>query len=192
MGYVPYGPFVAGSAPGISSSFLNSLEGYLVTVNSAATDASITASAGVINPLGLIVGASLTQLTAHNTVKNGSTSGTMTVSEYFATGSGLKIILINYSNYKNAGSANTVALNAPFVNGGQIFCGFTQGINFVHSGSNQGISVITALGSSGDGGSTTQTSIYSHSIGQVGPFDSIREGGGNSLSRSGQVFVIGF
>lgn len=42
MPYTQYGPFVNGSAPGISSSFLNQLESFLVTINNAATDANIS------------------------------------------------------------------------------------------------------------------------------------------------------
>lgn len=191
MGYVKTGPFISGAAPGIDAGFLNNVENFLVTVNSAATDASISASAGVLSPLGLIVGSSLTQLTPHNTVKNGSTSGTMTVSEYFVGSSSLKIVLVSYNNYKNAGSANNVALNAAFTSGAQLWAGFIQGTAFKLSGSTQGISVITALGNNSDGSSTTVTKINAHSLGQIGAFDTISEGGANAATRSGQLFIVG-
>jgi hypothetical protein len=42
VSYTAYGPFNNGSAPGISSAFLNALEAYLTTINNAATDANIS------------------------------------------------------------------------------------------------------------------------------------------------------
>jgi hypothetical protein len=177
---------------GISASFLNNIENFLVLINSAATDSNVSAASGIVTAKGLATGTSLMNLAVHNTVKNGSTSGTMTVGEFFVGGTSLKITLINFSNYKNAGSANNVVLNAPYTSGGQIFSGFTQGLSFLNGGSTQGISVITALGNSSDGSSTTVSTIFSHSIGQVGPYDTIKEGGGNTVARSGQVVLIGY
>ena len=192
MGYSKTGPFISGAAPGIDAGFLNAVENFLVTVNSAATDASITASSGVLSPLGLLVGSSLTQLTPHTTTKNGSTSGVMTVSEYFVGSTSLKIVIVDFNNYKNAGSANNVTLNTPFSTGGQLWSGFIQGLSFKSGGSAQGISVITTLGSNIDGSSTTVTKINAHSLGQVGPFDTISEGGGNAATRSGKLTAIGY
>ena len=191
---MPYSPttFVNGGPPGISASYLNGVESMLASINSAATDASISASAGVLSPLGLNVGSGLTSLTSHSTVKNGSTSGTMTVQEYFSSGSSLKIVLVVFNNYKNAGGANDVTLNAAFTAGAQLWSGFIQGLAFKSSGSAQGISIVTSFGSSSDGSSSTFTKIFSHSIGLVGAFDTISEGGSNALSRSGQMFIVGY
>jgi hypothetical protein len=192
MSYTPFGPWTNGGPPGISAAFLTALESFLVLINSAATDSNVSASSGIVTAKGLATGTSLMNLATHNTVKNGSTSGTMTVSEFFTGGTSLKITLVNFNNYKNAGSANSVVLNAAYTNGGQIIAGFTQGLSFVSGGSTQGISVITALGNSSDGSSTTVSTIFSHSIGQVGPYDTIKENGGNAVARSGQVVLIGY
>lgn len=44
MSYVQYGPFDDGGAPGISSSFLNPLETFLLSLNSAAHDPNISSN----------------------------------------------------------------------------------------------------------------------------------------------------
>lgn len=55
MGYVKTGPFTSGAGPGIDAGFLNNVENFLVTVNSAATDAAITsAGSGNLSTTGSI------------------------------------------------------------------------------------------------------------------------------------------
>ena len=41
MAYTPYGPFTDNGSPGVSAEFLNPLENFLATINSAATAARL-------------------------------------------------------------------------------------------------------------------------------------------------------
>ena len=55
MAYTQFGPFTNGSPPGIQASFLNPLETFLLSLNSAAYDANITADgSGNITAIGQI------------------------------------------------------------------------------------------------------------------------------------------
>jgi len=58
-GYVQFGPWGDGSAPGISAEFLNPLETFLLSLNSASYDSDISANgSGVATLVGLIANAS--------------------------------------------------------------------------------------------------------------------------------------
>ncbi len=72
MAYTIFGPFVNGSSPGISSSFLNPLETFVASINSAATDANITADGTGMETLKWL------KVNPTAVVQNGSTSGSMT------------------------------------------------------------------------------------------------------------------
>lgn len=62
MSYTRFGPFTDGSSPGISAEFLNPVEDQLVAMNSAATDADISAASGVLTALGLVLNGPFTLL----------------------------------------------------------------------------------------------------------------------------------
>src|SRR6266702_1096685 len=175
MGYTKAGPFVNGSAPGINATFLNNVETWLATVSS------------VLNPPS---NASTIRISSYNTIKNGSSSGTMTVYECFAPGSDLKIVRVSYDQYKNASAtANDVTLQAPFSQGASFQSGLIQGTQLLASGSAVTLDFITSLSATGDGGTANGTKINAHNIGSCPPFSVIREGGGNAATRSGTLTI---
>lgn len=192
--YTQYGPFTDNSAPGISASFLNPLETFLLAINSAGYDSFVSSDgSGNVTLNGLRVGGGLTTLAPITTVKNGSTSGTMTVYE-FLTGTSLKIVLVRFGNYKNAAaSANNVTLNTPFSLFAHIHSGNAQGLNYVLSGSNISLSAFTTLGGSSDGSATTVTKMNAYSIVETfAGFDTISEPGSNAATRTGNVTIVGY
>lgn len=192
--YQQYGPFANNSAPGISASFLNALETFLLAINAAAYDSNVTSDGnGNVTANGLVVGSGMTSLVAQTTVKNGSTSGTMTVYEFF-TGSSLKIVLVRYGNYKNAAaSANNVTLNTPFSLFAHAFSGNAQGTQFLLSGSAISLSALATLGGSSDGTANTITKMNAYSIIETfAGFDTISEPGSNSATRTGNITIMGY
>lgn len=57
MSYTIFGPFADGGAPGISAEFINPVETFLASINSAATDANISANgSGLLTLIGLVFG----------------------------------------------------------------------------------------------------------------------------------------
>lgn len=192
MSYTKVGPFTDNSTtPPVSASFLNGVENWLAGTIS---DTNVSSSSGIITAVGLVLGSSLLKLNTHSTVKNGSTSGTMTVFEFFASGSALKFVIVYYNNYKNtAASANTVSLQAPFTGLAYVWSGNCQGTNLTSSGAAVNINCVTGLGSTSDGTATTTSKLNAYSQGQVsGSFDSIKEPGSNSATRTGSIYIFGY
>lgn len=74
MAYTPFGPWTNGSSPGISAAFLNGMETYLTSVNSAATDTHISSATGVLTTLGVRLA---TGSIARISVFTGFSSGTV-------------------------------------------------------------------------------------------------------------------
>lgn len=71
MSYTIFGPFSDGVAPGVDASFLNALETYLASINSAATDSSVSSSSGNV---------------VATSYKAGSTSGTYKIGGNMGSG----------------------------------------------------------------------------------------------------------
>lgn len=193
--YVQHGVYTNGAAPGLDASLFNDIETALLLLNKAITDTAFTSDgAGTITAVGLVLGSGLLKFASHTTVKNGSTSGTMTVYEVTAAGSAMKYVFINYNGYRSAAVANNdVTLGAPFSQRAHIVSGNCMGTQLIASGSLTNLSAITTLGSTGDGSATTTTKINSFSILETfGGFDTIREPGGNGSARTGNITIIGF
>lgn len=195
MTYVTYtasGPFNPGGPPGISSTFLNNVEAFLATLWS---DSAMTSDhAGGLTVVGLIIGSGLLNLAPKSSVvKNGSTSGTMVVREFFTGSASLKLAVVDYQNYRNAAaSANTIALSAAFTKWAVMATGDTPGTQVLASASPVTIGAITSLGSTGAGTLTNTTKFAAASIGFFsGAFDSVSEPGSNASAHTGQVFILG-
>ena len=69
-GYANTGPFVNNAPPGISATFLNNVENFLDTINSAATDSHISADGAGSLKMKFITGTAGTQLSL-NSLQNG-------------------------------------------------------------------------------------------------------------------------
>jgi hypothetical protein len=95
MSYTPYGPFTDAAPPGISSSFLNPLEGFLQTINSAATDSNVSSSSGVVTMLGLV------NNDAGVTI-SGTTSGSATLYQFLR--GNVKAFFLYFNGYRNSTS----------------------------------------------------------------------------------------
>lgn len=187
--YTPVGPFTDGGAPGVSAEFLNPLETFLTSINSAAYDPLISANAGIETVVGLITGAGLASLASKMTGVSGSASGSMTVYETFA--GSFKVVLVIFSNFKNTGGAVSVTLTTAF-NGPAFFLnGGGPTVNLMNSGSPLSEQIITALSTSG-GTTTPHTGFASGCLGwTTSPFTAIQEPGGDSSTSTGIVVIIG-
>ena len=91
MSYTQYGPFTNGTSPGISATFLNNVETFLLSLNSASYDANIT-SDGSGN------------ITAIGTIK--------------FNGSNAKLMIASGSSILDATLGTNLILNAPNTGGG--------------------------------------------------------------------------
>lgn len=175
MAYGRYGPFTDDEEPGMSAEFLNPLEDFLVSINSAATDSRLTSDGnGRLNL---------------NTVGNsvtGQTSGTATLYQ-MSTGIIKEFVLV-LSNYRNTAS-QTITLPTAFVAGGQGYVGNTVGnsYSFLLSGTAQNLRVLTTIGTSG-GGANPATTVFLNSVFEVvAGFDTIRL---NTSSGASNGFLI--
>jgi len=183
--YTATGPFADGSSPGISAALLNAVETFL---SSGWFNSAITSNhSGVLR-------ASLLQLYDKSQQLSGSTSGTMTLHEYFAGASGyLKICCLRYSNYRNAAaSANTITLNTSYNTACYMIGDSIQGTQFLSSGSPITLKAFTTLGGTSDGTGTSTTTLHQYSIAQGAPFSAVSEPGSNGSALSGSIIMIGF
>lgn len=195
MSYVTYtqtGPFNPGGPPGISSAFLNNVEAFLAALWS---DSAITSNhAGILTVAGLVTGSNLLQLGRVTAAVNGSTSGTLTLYEFMVGTTSLKIAGCFFNGYKNAGSALSLPLNAPFTVGAFLAANIGgNGLQLWNSGSQltTSIGVLTAL-ASGGGSISTVNNLPQNSIGNCkSAFDTIKEPGGNSSTATGFGFFVG-
>lgn len=116
MSYPPYGPWTDNLSPGISAEFLNPLESFLQTINSASTDSHITADgSGLMTLLGLVNNAPPVTV-------NGTTAGSAQLYQ-FLRGS-VKGILVHFTGYRNSTTTEqTLALPQPFTTYGLFLAG---------------------------------------------------------------------
>lgn len=77
MSYTPTGPFTNGAAPGISAAFLNALEAFMVLINSAATDGSISSAAGVLSAVNALLSGGLLGKSTAGDIIDASTTTTI-------------------------------------------------------------------------------------------------------------------
>lgn len=196
MSYVTYtsvGPFSNANPPGLNASFFNGIETFL---SAGWFDSQITSNgSGIQTMVGAIIGSGLLSLSIpHTQTLNGSTSGTLTINEYM-TGTGLKIILCYFNNYKNAGAAQSVTLNTAFSSGLVAFNFGGNGLNFTISGTTQTVNVWTALGNGASAGSSTPATsdnLQKWSMGScMAAVTGIREPGSNSTAATGFMVIIG-
>jgi hypothetical protein len=179
MAYGRYGPFTDDEEPGMSAEFINPLEDFLVSVNSAATDSHITADGNGR------IGASLT-----GTQISGQVSGTATL--YQPQIGTIKEAIISFANYRN-NAAQTITFPVAFTVRAYVQTTETNNdaIAFLNSGSAQTVKIITTLASTG-GSQNGITSIKQWSMGLVdGPFDTIQIGTGASTAFNALIILKG-
>lgn len=186
-GYTPLGPFTPGGAPGISSSFLNNVESYLQSINSAATDGSISSAAGILTVLGLQVNPTVVTV-------SGTTAGSATL--YQVLSGTIKLVFLAFSNYQNNTSTQqTIAIPTPFNGQAFVFTGASPLLEPYRSGSLLGNAtrVLTSLSNATGGGQIQiQNFIPPQSFGIfTSPPDAIGLGVSQSTAIGGIAFMIG-
>ena len=189
-GYVQYGPFVDGSSPGISSAFLNPIETFLLSINSAAYDSHISANgSGVLTLVGMILNGAAQWNPSASTL-NGATSGTATLYQV-STGT-VKLAVCYCSGFRNGGgSAQTLALPTAFSTSFLFWNGGTPLLQLLLSGVAKTVQMQTAL-ASGGGSVTGVTTIAQNSQGHVDTgFDTISFTGSQSGTNTGLIVFLG-
>lgn len=195
MSYVQFGPWVDGSSPGISAEFLNPLESFLLSINSAATDSHISSNGlGTMTLPGLVLNGGA-QIDPTGIVLNGGTSGTATL---YQIGTGTyKLVLVVLANFRTAASNQTIALPAPFVSTAFVVTGWIgpsstiAGIKLLASGTAQTFELLTSLATTG-GGVSAVTSIFGQSFAYVNAgFDTVQFNSGSSATSNGLILIQG-
>lgn len=185
MSYTRFGPFTDGSSPGISAEFLNPVEDQLVAMNSAATDADISAASGIFAATGL-------NITPTAVVINGGTSGTATLYQD-CTGT-IKRVLVVENNFRTAGAAQTIAIPVPFTAKFWVRTGFIDRVQFLSSGTAQSVNVMTAFGASGSaiGSTAGATTVFGFAIGEcLHPCDAISWPASGAAANNGMILLEG-
>lgn len=173
MAYTNTGPFTNGTSPGISAAFLNAIEAFLDSINTAAYDTHISSSVGIVTLLGLIVnGAIQTNPTA--VTVTGTTSGTAVLYQ-FLIGT-VKAAILFDNGYRNSTTTEqTISLPTPFTSKCLVFTGNIQTLTPYSSGTAQTntVRVLSTIAAAG-GSSTLQNNISAYSIGYfTSNFDAI-------------------
>ncbi len=186
MAYTIFGPFVNGSSPGISSSFLNPLETFVASINSAATDANITADGTGMETLKWL------KVNPTAVVQNGSTSGSMTL--YQPLRGTVKLAVIVFANFRNnGGSTQGVTLPTAFTGRSKIWTGDlpSTGISFQASGVSQSVAVVITLAAAG-GTSSNVTVLNGKSQGEIlSGWDTMIVPTGGTGVTDGVIVVLG-
>lgn len=187
--YVQFGPFGDGGAPGISAEFLNPLETFLLSINSASYDSHISADGS--GKLTLIT----LNATPAQTTLNGGTAGTAVLTQDLV--GTIKRVLVILTGFRTAGASQTIAIPVPFTK--QCFVrssnlggatGF-NGFQLLSSGTPQSVGLITTLSSAG-GTNTSVTTVFGHSIGECfHAIDTIQFVSGSSANASGSIELVG-
>jgi hypothetical protein len=184
-GYTPTGPFVSGTAPGLSAALFNNVEGVLEQLNSLSIDNNITANgSGVATMLGLVMNGSIqSNPTAHSV--NGSTSGTATLYEIM-TGT-CKMFYILQNNFRN-GSAGSLFI--PFPTAISTYCfvltGDTGSFNLTSSATPVTAKQFTSFGTLG-----TVTTMGTAALIQAPACDSIAFLGSQAGAHTGPILIFG-
>jgi hypothetical protein len=189
MSYTPT-TFNNGGAPGISASYLNGVENMLASINSAATDGSISANgSGILTLLGLVnndAGQSIV----------GTTSGTATLYQFLR--GNVKAFFLYFTGYRNSTSTEQkITLPQAFAHYAHYYAaGGIPQMHFYNGGSqvNGKISTITNFPSPpGPGNSTSGlNAINGLGYGDVSnAFDAIGLGVSLPQSYTTGLFVIG-
>jgi|SRR5580765_1761993 len=181
--------FSAGTV--ISSSNVNSNFSALNNGGVGNDSGTITTSGtGILTVIGLVTGTSLANLAAKIQTVNGDTSGSMSILETF-TGS-LKVVILEQSNYKHAGSAQLVTLNTAFTFMSLIFNLGCGGIVQATSGSaNSNNQIQWGTGTSA-GTTNTNAQIPGVAAGySFGGFTQVGSNGGYSSAHTGISLYLG-
>jgi hypothetical protein len=182
--YTQYGPLVNGSSPPLNQSFFNGIESYLLSLNSLAEDANISADGnGAATMLKLA-------LNPGSTVLNGATAGTATL--YQPVNGTFKLVLCYLAGFQNnSGAAQTIAIPTPFTTALRFWIGDTNPLTLVGSSTNRTANIVTALSASG-GTVTSQTTINKYSHGGVNAgVDTISFNASEASVHSGLLVLIG-
>lgn len=135
MSYTNYGPFTDGSSPGISASFLNALETFLDTINSAATNShisadssgNITAATGQLRNVTFL--GTQYQLTTNPTLNSGNTNTyTVTGGSTGVPTSAIAVILQIGIFANTAGGYVTIAPHGASMAAGGFIAGLTGAV----------------------------------------------------------------
>lgn len=123
-------------------------------------------------------------------VLNGSTSGTAILYEVLR--GTIKMVVVKFNNYKNGSvPAQTIALPTAFTAAAQVMTDDISPTQFLASGVAQNVFVLTTLAGTG-GARTTETSIGSHSQGEVATaFDTLSFAGSQPSAHSGLIIIQG-
>lgn len=189
MAYVNTGPFNNGTSPGINAAFLNNVEGFLDTVNTAATDSNLSSSSGILTMLGLVNNDAGTTI-------SGTTNGSATLYQFLR--GNVKAFFIYFSAYRNSTTTEQkITLPQPFNHYAHFYAaGGVPPCHFYLSGSqvNGKISVVTAFASPpGSGVSTaSQNAINGLEYGDISnAFDTVGLGVSLGANFTTGLFVIG-
>lgn len=189
--YTNSGPFVNGSAPGLSATFFNNIETFLDALwgdsqitsdhSGGLTVVSLTATSAKINP--------------SQTTLNGGTAGTAVLAQDLV--GTIKRVLVVLNGFRTAGANQTIAIPVPFtkqcfVRAGNLGSATNfNGFQLLSSGTAQSVGLVTALSSAG-GTSTSVTTIFGNSHGECfHAVDTIQFVSGSSANASGSFELVG-
>lgn len=188
--YTKTGPFVNNSQPGISATFLNNVENQLVAINSAATDAHISADGtGLLTTLGLNVNATPTTI-------NGATAGSITLYQPFR-GPSFKVVIMRLTGFRNnGGHTQGIVLPSAFTGRCKVWAGDmpSTGVQFQKSGVTQSIAIATSTVTTGNT-STNVTTLFRHTYGEIlsaSGWDTMIVPTGGTGTTDGVILVVGW
>lgn len=188
MAYTPYGPWTDGGAPGVSAEFLNPLETFLQSVNSAATDSNISAASGIMTVLGMVNNVAAVTIT-------GTTGGSASLYQFLR--GNVKACILYLNNYQNnSATEQVISLPQAYTAKAFIFTGNLGGGMQLrpYTGGTAPISqvrVTTSLAATG-GNALVQNTIYANSIGRfTSGFDAIGLGTSETATTADIVFIVG-
>ncbi len=125
-----------------------------------------------------------------NTIVNGATSGTATMYEILR-GPGLRVVIVLFNNFQNnSGAAQAQALLTSFNGSVLIWASNVPNLQLTLGGVAQTIQILTAL-AVGGGTITGTTNFKGHSLGEVGPVDTVSYSAGDGSAHTGMLLLIG-
>lgn len=137
----------------------------------------------LVNILALLYGSGI--------VLNGATAGTATLYQFFV--GTLKVVVVYESGFRNGGgSAQTIAIPTPFVDGCFFLSSATGTFELLASASSKNVSIVTTLASGGGTATTSSTGVGSFSFGDCQfPIDTVSFNGSVASNHTGFIILIG-
>lgn len=161
--YVPTGPFVNGTSPGITAAFLNNIEAFIEQLE-ADTGASTI---------------------------SGSTSGTATL--YQPLQGNFKVLIVRFNNFRNGSApAQTLAIPTPITAVEYIFTSNCGAFQVLSSSVAQTVAQITSFVTNADNGVNLTTTLHQNWVAHgAAPIDTISLNGSDAGTHNGLIVIIG-